>query len=250
MDGGFIVSAGRNHVHFYPLGKLLAIPVVILLALIAFAACGGSSDGDSSTSSSRSRDSDRDKIVDRKDKCPKEKEDGGKWSGNATDGCPDTIEDLIELGRSQVDKFWEESFAADGVAYEGPKKFVAYSTPIKTGCGEASLHNAFFCGADHSIYYDIDFFQEELDTNGDYSPVFILAHEWGHLVQGLLDILYDESRYTIQNELQADCFAGVFTRHAEEIGLQPAIIAAAHSDLHCCDIRTDAVRMNFSCSYN
>jgi predicted metalloprotease len=196
--------------------------MVVLLAMLSLGlvACGGGGDDSaSSSSSSRNRDTDRDKILDRKDACPKEKEDGGKWSGNDTDGCPETIEDLIELGRSQVDSFWAESFAAENVAYEGPRDFVAYSTPIRTGCGEAGLHNAFFCGADHSIYYDISFFQEELDTNGDYSPVFILAHEWGHLVQDLLNILYDESRYSIQNELQADCLAGLFTKHAEEIGL-------------------------------
>ncbi len=191
----------------------MAVSLVLPVALV-LSACGG---GDDDTSTSRSRDRDRDGIPDRKDDCPQEKEDGGKWSANDADGCPDTIEDLIELGRSEVDAFWAELFATEGVEYEAPIRFEAYSTPIRTPCGEAELHNAFYCGRDHSIYYDISFFQEELDTNGDYSPIFIIAHEWGHLVQALLDILFDDTRYSIQNELQADCLAGVFTAHAEEV---------------------------------
>jgi len=193
----------------------------VALSAVAFAvvSCGGGADDDSSTST-RAKDTDRDKIPDLKDKCPKEKEDGGKWSGEDKDGCPDTIRDLIELGRSEIDKFWRDTFEADNLDYSGPQMFVGYRKKgLETACGAADLDNAFYCGADRSIYYDINFFQEELDTNGDYSPIFVLAHEWGHLVQDLLDILYDENRYSIQNELQADCLAGVFTKHAEDIGL-------------------------------
>ena len=217
MKGRFQFDAPFKATEAVAFRLLLASLGILVLGLVACA--GGGDEDSSSSSSSRTRDTDRDKIVDRKDDCPKEKEDGGKWSSNDTDGCPDTIEDLIELGRSLISGFWEEQFAADGVRYEGPRKFVGYSKPIDTACGKATENNAFYCGADHSIYYDIDFFQEELDTNGDYSPVFIIAHEWGHLVQSLLNILGDEERLSIRIELQADCLAGVFSRHAEDIGM-------------------------------
>src|SRR4030095_6843062 len=45
--------------------------------------------------------------------------------------------------------------------------------------------------------------------------VIIIAHEWGHLVQAQSGI--SRGRHlTIQMELQADCFAGSYTKHAEE----------------------------------
>jgi predicted metalloprotease len=48
--------------------------------------------------------------------------------------------------------------------------------------------------------------------------VTILAHEWGHLVQGNLGLLKGQY-YTVQTELQADCFAGAWAAHAGEEGL-------------------------------
>jgi predicted metalloprotease len=42
----------------------------------------------------------------------------------------------------------------------------------------------------------------------------ILAHEWGHAVQNM----YSGARreFSILTELQADCFAGAYTRHAAD----------------------------------
>ena len=45
----------------------------------------------------------------------------------------------------------------------------------------------------------------------------MLAHEYGHHVQDLLGTL-DKNRNSIQVELQADCFAGVWMHHAEQTG--------------------------------
>jgi hypothetical protein len=60
---------------------------------------------------------------------------------------------------------------------------------------------------------------EEMSHGGDYAPVTILAHEWGHLVQELEGL---REEYTIEAELQADCLSGAFARHADERGaLEP-----------------------------
>lgn len=53
---------------------------------------------------------------------------------------------------------------------------------------------------------------------GDYAAVTILAHEYGHAVQRQLG-LSQLHRYLFQEELQADCFAGVYTQQAKRRGL-------------------------------
>jgi len=182
-------------------------------------ACGGGGDDDDDSSSSRNRDRDRDGVRDSRDDCKDEKEDEGLWGSDPEDGCPGTITDLIELAREDIDSFWATQFQAESIQYEPPVTFEAYTTEIETACGTATLNNAFYCGADHSIYYDSDFLGELLQTNGDFGPVLVIAHEWGHLVQGLLGILDDNELLTIQTELQADCLAGVWAADADSRGL-------------------------------
>lgn len=198
-----------------------ALLFLALLALFSFsivaASCGGGGDDDDDTDEPRDRDNDD--IRDSRDKCDREKEDGGVWGSDPKDGCPATVSDLIELARSDVDSFWEQQFEGDTIQYDPPVNFKAYTSEIDTACGRALLNNAFYCSADHSIYYDENFLKGELDTNGDFAPVLIIAHEWGHLVQSLVGILQDESLYTIQLELQADCLAGVWAADADERGL-------------------------------
>lgn len=196
---------------------LLALFSVCLFSLGAVACGGGDDDDDEAAAEPRDRDDDG--IRDTRDDCPREPEDEGLWGSDPNDGCPGTIEDLIELARADVDAFWEARFDFDGILYDPPIKFQAYSTEIQTDCGLALLNNAFYCSADHSIYYDIDFFQDQLDGNGDFAPVLIIAHEWGHLVQSLLGILGSEELLTIQTELQADCLAGVWAADADARGL-------------------------------
>lgn len=193
---------------------LLLFSLLTVLSFTAFfSACGGGDDDDSSSSSPKDRD--HDGIRDSRDDCPKVKEDGGQWGSDPKDGCPGTIDDLIELARSDINDFWQGQFDFEGEDYEPPIKFQSYTKEIDTACGPASLDNAFYCSADHSIYYDSNFLKAQLDTNGDFAPVLIVAHEWGHLVQSLLGILQDDTLYSIQIELQADCLAGVWAADAD-----------------------------------
>ncbi len=196
-----------------------ALLLVVFTTLFSFAivaaACGSSGDDDSDRDDdSKPSDKDRDGVRDTRDDCEDEDEDEGVWGSDPNDGCPGTIDDLIELARADIDFFWQGQFANDSTLYEPPLNFEGYTTEIETECGTATLNNAFYCGADHSIYYDRNFLAGELDSNGDFGPVLIIAHEWGHLVQGLLGILGNDELLTIQTELQADCLAGVWAADA------------------------------------
>ena len=161
------------------------------------------------------QDSDGDRIVGADDKCPKEPETYDKVFD--TDGCPDNgIEELMAVAADYINEYWIAEFQEAGESYEPPSEVVGYTSEINTACGPAVLNNAFYCPNSHGIYYDLNFLQEQLDSDGDFAPVTILAHEWGHLVQGNLDLL-SSGLYTIQLELQADCFAGAWAAYAGEI---------------------------------
>lgn len=163
-------------------------------------------------------DADGDGFQNDIDACPEEPEDEvPAW--NNEDGCPDTIDDLMTLAREDVEAFWVASFEAEELEYSSATGFVQYTTEISTPCGPALLNNAFYCPADHAIYYDLGLMQDLLKTKGDFGPAFVVAHEWGHLVQANLGILQDDSLFTIQIELQADCLAGVWTADADSRGV-------------------------------
>lgn len=157
-------------------------------------------------------DRDRDGIPDVLDRCPDEPETFNKYMDE--DGCPDSIATLFELARSNVDTFWKGEAPNLNLPYVPPRRVVTYTAPIDTPCGRAQPDNAFFCALDSSLYFDLGFLDREL-SRGDFAPVVIVAHEWGHHIQftmGWRDPL------PIRHELQADCFAGAFALHADRQG--------------------------------
>src|SRR5581483_10921490 len=80
------------------------------------------------------------------------------------------------------------------------------------------------------VYLDLSFF-DELDRRfgapGDFAQAYVIAHELGHHVQNLLGISDKVRRaqrsdretanaLSVRLELQADCLAGVWGRHANQ----------------------------------
>lgn len=213
--------------------RLLLLSSLLVLLAVAAVACsprlevaddannGGSVNAPTQqrnpTVSAARPDRDEDGVADDDDLCPNLKETG-QWT-TVADGCPDTIDDLVAFASSEIDAFWAREFDAIGERYDSPSTLQAYDGPRNTGCGETVPANAFYCPNDQGIYYDQSLFDASLADIGDFAPVFILAHEWGHYIQDQLGFLTMRNRVGMRNELQADCFAGLFTQDAEERGL-------------------------------
>jgi predicted metalloprotease len=128
--------------------------------------------------------------------------------------------------------------------YSAPK-LVLFSGAVDSACGFAeSAMGPFYCPADERVFIDLSFFDEmeqRLGAGGDFAQAYVLAHEVGHHVQNLLGISQriqelrqrvDEiegNQLSVRLELQADCYAGLWARHAEQTSaiLEPGDIDEA-----------------------
>jgi predicted metalloprotease len=126
-----------------------------------------------------------------------------------------------------IQDYWSQTLNGYELA---PTSF--FTGQVGTGCGTASSAvGPFYCPVDDNVYIDLGFF-DQLETQlgaegGPLAEAYVLAHEYGHHVQDLTGALGGggggtgaESR-AVRTELQADCYAGAFIKHAEERYLEP-----------------------------
>jgi len=126
-----------------------------------------------------------------------------------------TVPTLVDSVSADLDQFWKAVFDNSDLDYATPGVF-AYVAPSRTACGAAQSDNALYCSASHSIHYDQEFLDSLLTDIGDYAVATVIAHEWGHAVQIQLGLLRGS---LLQVELQADCLAGAYTKHADSNGI-------------------------------
>jgi predicted metalloprotease len=128
---------------------------------------------------------------------------------------------------------WTELFRESGRTYR-PAHMVLFRQAVETGCGFATSDvGPFYCPADEQVYLDFGFFRELRDrfgAEGDFAQAYVVAHEVAHHVQNQLGISDRVQRLSsqdpsqanelsIQQELQADCLAGVWGQSTYERGL-------------------------------
>jgi uncharacterized protein len=126
---------------------------------------------------------------------------------------------------NSIQAFWTDALRG----YE-PARTRFFDGSINTGCGPATAAvGPFYCPADRYVYIDLGFF-DQLQSDfgaqgGDLAEAYVLAHEYGHHVQNLLGDLENAQRGgtgpqsgAVRVELQADCYAGLWTRNALRTG--------------------------------
>jgi len=119
-----------------------------------------------------------------------------------------------------------------GTAYQHAR-LVLFRDAIESACGFAeSATGPFYCPGDHKVYLDLGFYQEldqRFGAPGDFAQAYVLAHEIGHHIQLLLGTESTVRRLqssrpaqanqlSVEFELQADCYAGVWGSSASKRG--------------------------------
>lgn len=146
-------------------------------------------------------------------------------------GAPanDPAAEFVSVVLGDTEETWNRIFQSSGRQYQEPV-LVLFDGSVRSACGGATAASGpFYCPADQKVYLDLSFFREldkRFGAPGDFAAAYVVAHEVGHHVQNLLGInrqvqqsQQGSSRaganaLSVQLELQADCFAGVWGQHA------------------------------------
>lgn len=135
---------------------------------------------------------------------------------------PDDYAADMVLGIRSLQQYWSEALPGlfKRQYRSAPKLYQYVHSQGDNGlvCGKTAPgpRNAIYCPATDTIQWDGSFLYGLYKEFGDFSPVFVVAHEWGHAVQQRLGLI-SNAVYPIEVELQADCLAGAWTRHAEAV---------------------------------
>jgi len=143
----------------------------------------------------------------------------------------DALANFASVILADTEDTWPDLLSPLGVRYQEPG-MVLFTGAVDSGCGFAqSAMGPFYCPADQRVYLDVGFFGElerEFQAPGDFAAAYVIAHEVGHHVQTLLGISarvdaarrrvseVEANALSVRQELQADCFAGIWAHHAQE----------------------------------
>jgi predicted metalloprotease len=148
----------------------------------------------------------------------------------APKGAPaDEIGQFVSKVLGSTEDVWTNIFAQSKSRHR-PPTLVLYDGQVRSACGIGqSAMGPFYCEHDEKLYLDLAFFrdlQTRFRAPGDFAQAYVIAHEVGHHVQKLTGTFEQveaargrgsqagSNRTSVQLELQADCYAGVWGHHA------------------------------------
>lgn len=170
--------------------------------------------------------------------------------GGNTSTQPATSDDrdtrFVKVVLADTEEVWHQIFNEVGSTYKEPS-LILFNGQVSSACGSASAATGpFYCPGDQTVYLDTSFFvemrqslgitgdeqgsgdSENKGKAGDFAQAYVISHEVGHHVQTLLGITQQvneasrqvtraqANKLSVMQELQADCFAGVWAQRNQE----------------------------------
>lgn len=203
------------------MGAIIAIVVAVLAATGAFSGGGGGFD--------------LGPVLDSLAPAPSA---SGDVIASGSSPLDDDAGQFVEFLVQDIQEEWTRLFRAAGLTY-GATTLVLFTQATDSGCGLASSATGpFYCPGDQKVYVDLRFFEELSERfgapgtggPGEFAPAYVIAHEFGHHVQnlrGVNEAVRREQRanpeqaneWSVRQELQADCLAGIWAHTAFADGL-------------------------------
>lgn len=137
---------------------------------------------------------------------------------------------FVSVVLADTEDVWIKLFTAGGEQYSEPG-LVLFSGAVSSACGmQSSATGPFYCPGDRKVYIDLGFYRQlaQMGGAGDFARAYVIGHEVGHHVQNLLGTSAqvqkkqqtssraEANALSVMQELQADCYAGVWAHHAEK----------------------------------
>lgn len=154
---------------------------------------------------------------------------------------------FVSVVLADTETVWHEIFQEIGKTYQEPQ-LILFNGSVRSACGHASAATGpFYCPADKKVYLDTSFFvdmrnqlgisgdqkgsgdKDNSGKAGDFAQAYVIAHEVGHHVQTLLGFSQkvrqaqlqmsnkaQSNDLSVRQELQADCFAGVWANRNQK----------------------------------
>jgi len=175
--------------------------------------------------------------------------DSGRYDACQTGEDANENEDCARVAvENSLTDYWSEALPAQSDASFRPEKVMqTFTGSVQTGCGAATSDvGPFYCPVDEGIYLDTSFFRDVLQQQlggpaGDFVEPYVLAHEYGHHIQNVLGTMgrvrtqQGPESDAVRLELQADCYAGMWTANAtgtDDSGGEPLIEELSEEDIN------------------
>lgn len=154
----------------------------------------------------------------------------GTGQAKGRSAAEDRLADFVSVVLADTEDTWTTLFQQMGKTYTKPK-LVLFTDAVDSACGyNSAAVGPFYCPGDQKVYIDLSFYddlQKRFGAPGDFAQAYVIAHEVGHHVQTLLGISQnlrakerglgeaERNRLSVMQELQADCFAGLWGHFAK-----------------------------------
>lgn len=155
---------------------------------------------------------------------------GGQQAQVQAPAANDEAADFVSVVLADTEDVWSEIFRASGQRYPAPR-LVLFTDAVQSACGyNTAATGPFYCPGDQKVYLDLGFLNElrKLGAPGDFAFAYVIAHEVGHHIQTITGVSNqvrslqrqvgrtEANQLSVLQELQADCYAGMWARQAHE----------------------------------